>query len=50
MRPAREAQLIEEVADHELEHKKSLMGIHDTLWSEIRKNLTMSLAHFLSLK
>ena len=41
---------IEEVADHELEHKKSLMGIHDTLWSELRKHLNDELGPLITLK
>lgn len=41
---------IEEVADHELEHKKSLIGIHDTLWSELRKQLNDELGPLLTLK
>ena len=41
---------IEEVADHEHEYKKSLMGIHDTLWSELRKQLNDELGPLLTLK
>ena len=41
---------IEEVAEHELEHKKSLMGIHETLWSELRKKLNNELGPLLTLK
>ena len=41
---------IEEVADHELEHKKSLMGFHDTLWSELKKKINDELGPLLTMK
>ena len=41
---------LEERADHELEYTKSLMGIHDTLWSELRKKLNDELGPLLNLK
>ena len=40
---------IEEVADNELEYKKSLMGIHDTLWSELRKQLNDEIGSLITL-
>ena len=41
---------LEEVADHEPKYSKSLMGIHDTLWSELRKKLNNELGPLLNLK